>query len=175
MRTTSITLGAAGASAWVPIDSYITGFGLAIGCTITASASLTYKVQYTHSDPWLRQDCYITRSTTIATVTLNNHGINTTTDSITIFGSGDTNLDGTYAVASVSDANTFTYTVANTGATVSKGGVTCTVFRVFDHASIAAKTGDFDGNIAVPVRAVRLYATTYASGKVTMTLNEGRK
>lgn len=40
----------------------------------------------------------------------------------------------------------------------------------FDHATLAAKTTSADGNIVVPVTAIRLNVTIYASGTVTMTV-----
>jgi hypothetical protein len=176
MRTTTlVSAAAAGVSAWVPIDYSLNGFGLAIGCTVTSGGVLTYKAQYTHDDITRYQDCSISRSGTAATVTLNNHGLSGTTDSVFIQGSGDANLDGTYAVASIVNANSFTYTVANSGATASLPGVKCVVMRVFDHPTITGKTANSDGNLAFPVRAVRLNLTAWTSGTATMVLNEGRK
>ena len=40
----------------------------------------------------------------------------------------------------------------------------------YDHATLAAKTTSSDGNIIVPVTAVRLNVTAYTSGTVTMTV-----
>jgi len=40
----------------------------------------------------------------------------------------------------------------------------------FDHATLAAKTTSADGNIVVPVSALRLNVTAYTSGTVTMTV-----
>ena len=40
----------------------------------------------------------------------------------------------------------------------------------FDHATLAAKTASSDGNITVPVSALRLNVTAYTSGTVTMTV-----
>lgn len=176
MRTTSqISQAAVGPTPWVPIDNSLLGFGLNIGCYVSSGASLTYKAQYTHDDLNRFQVCGITRSTTVATVKLTAHGLTGVTDSVIVRGTGDTNLDGTYTVASIVDANTFTYTVANSGATVAKATAECAVVRVFDHSTIAAKTANFDGTLTVPVTAVRLNLTVWASGTVTMLLNMGRK
>jgi hypothetical protein len=176
MRTTSITSAAAtGPSNWVPIDNNLFGFGLTLNCTITSGATITYKVQYTSDRIDFWQPCNITRSGTTATLKLQNHGISGTTDSIVVRGTGDSNLDGVYTVASIADANTITYTVANTGATLAANTAEVVVLRVFDHATITGKTANQDGNIAFPVTAVRLNVTAWTSGKVTMTLNEGRK
>jgi hypothetical protein len=40
----------------------------------------------------------------------------------------------------------------------------------FDHATLVSKTTSSDGNIVVPVTAVRLNVTPYTSGTVTMTV-----
>lgn len=170
MRTTKVTQSAAGATQWVPIEKEMTSFSLTIGCVCSSNINATYKVQYTHDDIWLQQDCFITRAAAVATLTLVNHGL-TTADSIVVQGTNDTNLDGTYTVASVVDQNTITYAVANTGSLVSNGRV-C-VLRVFDHPVITGKTANSDGNIAFPVRAVRLNITAYTAGYVTMILNQG--
>ena len=176
MKTTSIVSpGATGPSAWVPIDNSPSGFGLAIGCTVSSGASLTYKVQYTHDDMNKWQACTVSRSTTVATLKLTAHGITGTTDSIVVRGTGDNNLDGTFAVATIVDANTITYTVANTGATLASNMTQVLILRVFDHTTITGKTANSDGNIAFPVTAVRINNTVWASGLATMTLNEGRK
>jgi hypothetical protein len=176
MRTTSqISQAAVGVTPWVPIDNSLLGFGLNIGCYVSSGASLTYKAQYTHDDLNRFQVCSITRAATVATLKLTAHGFTGTTDSVIVRGTGDSNLDGTYPVATIVDANTITYTVANSGATVAKGTAECVVVRVFDHATITAKTANFDGTITVPVTAVRLNLTIWTSGTVTMLLNMGRK
>lgn len=172
MRTQSTTLSAAGVSPWIPVDYLVSPFSLTISCVCSSNINATYKVQYTPDDIFKVQNCSITRSTTTATLKLTNHGL-TTNDSITVVGSGDPNLDGTYTVASVSDQNTITYTVSNTGATVSAPSAGVIVMRVFDHATITGKTGNFDGSLTVPVRAVRLNVTPYTAGYVSMILNQG--
>jgi hypothetical protein len=176
MRTTKVTLAAAGAGVWVPVDFWKAPFALDIGCIISSGASLTYKVQYTHDNPLgPALNCNITRSTTTATVKTTgvNHGLSVT-DSFTIVGSGDPNLDGTFTPASIVDAVTFTYTVANTGLTQSAGSVGYIPMRVFDHGTITGKTANADGTLTSPVGACRLNATVYTSGFVTMILNQGR-
>jgi len=42
-----------------------------------------------------------------------------------------------------------------------------------DHATITGATANAVGNIAFPVRAVRLNVTAYTSGSVTMTIIQG--
>lgn len=176
MRTTSITGPASTApSVWLPVDNSLFGFGLTLNCTITNGASLTYKVQYTADKMYFFQPCTITRAATVATLKLTAHGISGTTDSIIVRGSGDSNLDGVFAVASIVDANTITYTVANTGATLGANTSEVNILRVFDHSTITGKTANQDGNLAFPVTAVRVINTIWTSGLVTLTVNEGRK
>jgi hypothetical protein len=175
MRTTTQLSGAvAGATPWVPIDNSLLGFGLTIGCTISSGAVLTYKVQYTHDKIFDTKVCNITRAATVATLKLTDHGLSVN-DSIVVMQSGDANLDGTFAVATVVDANTITYTVSNTGLTLASNSSVVSTLRVFDHPTITGKTANSDGNIAFPVTGVRLNLTAWTSGKVSMTLNEGRK
>jgi hypothetical protein len=175
MRATSVNGPAAtGPSSWIPIDNTLNGFGMAISCVITSGASLTYKVQYTFDDPWLTRQCKITRASTTATVTLTAHGL-TAGDSVVVQGSGSSSLDGTYAVASVTNANVFTYTVADSGLTAANHDVRIVTLRVKDHADITGETTTQDGNIAYPARAVRVNNTVWASGLVTLTVVQGRK
>lgn len=176
MRTTSITGPASTApSAWLPIDNSLMGFGAALNCTISSGANLTYKVQYTADKMYNFQPCTITRSATTATLKLTAHGVSGVTDSIVVRGSGDSNLDGVFPVASIVDANTITYTVANTGATLAANTAEVNILRVFDHSTITGKTANQDGNIAFPITAVRVVNTIWTSGTVTLTVNEGRK
>lgn len=173
MRPITVTQGAAGVSAWVPLDIRLVPTNVSLGCTLTSGGTLTYKAQYTFDNLGLKQPCSITRSTTTATLILPDHGITGVTDSIIVGGSGSSNLDGTYQVASIVDANTITYTVANTGATAALTGVWVVILRVFDHATITGRSANFDGVLSAPASAVRLNVTAYTNGKVSMTVNSG--
>lgn len=163
--------GATGVTAWYPVAWAVAPVAIELAAFVDSGATLTYKAQYT-TDALLPLNCNITRSTTTATLKLPNHNL-TTNDSIIVVGSGDTNLDGTYTVASVVDANTITYTVANTGSTQSAGTVGVIPLHVFDHGTITGKSADFDGSISVPVTAVRLNVTAWTSGGVTMLIKQG--
>jgi hypothetical protein len=50
MRPIRVAVGSATVSAPIPLDQYISPFNVAIGVTLSAGASLTYKVQYTFDD-----------------------------------------------------------------------------------------------------------------------------
>jgi hypothetical protein len=171
MRPTSTTLGQAGPSSWIPLNRYQSPFNVALSVTLSSGASLTYKLQHTFDDPQETYACSITRSSTTATVTLTDHGL-VANDSVTVIGAGAP-LDGTYTVASVVDANSFTYTVTNSGATVSAAGAKLAKHRVFDHEGMTGKTANEDGNYAFPVAAVRLNVTAYTGGKATLTIHQG--
>lgn len=172
MKTTSVTVGAAGVSSWIPLDTNRLPFNVGFGCTILTDTTLTYSVQYTFDNLANRQPCSISRSTTTATVTLANHGLSVG-DSVLIENSGSTVLDGTYAVASVTNSSVFTYTVANSGATASALGTTAIIMRVFDHPDIDDETTATNGNIAFPCTAMRLIVTSYTDGAVTLTVAQG--
>ena len=137
-------------------------------------ASLTYSVQHTFDDTTTDRQhiVIISRAGTVATVTDIDHRLSVN-DNIVITGSGDANLDGSYAVASLVDANTYTYTVANTGATTGSVNSKCTSFRVYNHATMVGQTGRLDGNYAFSIQAVRLTVTAYVSGKVDLTILQG--
>lgn len=50
MRPTSVTVGSATTSAWIPVDYRQENFGIGIGCVISGGSTLTYKVQHTFDD-----------------------------------------------------------------------------------------------------------------------------
>lgn len=168
-----VVVGSATKSAWIPLDPAQSPFAIGFGVTLTAAAVLTYKIQHSFDNPNRGVACTITRSTTTATLVLTDHGL-TTSDSVVVSGAGAP-LDGTYDVASVVDADTITYTVANSGATLSSPGAKVAVMRVFDHPTVTAKTTATDGNYAFPVKAMRLNVTAYTSGKATLTALQGER
>jgi hypothetical protein len=165
-----VTVSSATRSAWMPLNAYLSPFNIGIACVCSSNKNFTYSVEYSHDSPLTTLPCSITRSTTTATLTLVNHGL-TTSDSIIVTGSGDANLDGTYQVASVSDQNTITYAVVDTGATASSSARVAPM-RVFTHSTLVSKTANADGNIAYPVHAVRLNVTPWVAGYVTMLVTQ---
>lgn len=171
MRIQYVTIGSATSSAWQPIDYKQKAFAVGLAGIISSGASLTWKVQHTFDDLGRLQPFTASRTTTTATVTLPDHGL-TAGDSIQVQYAGAP-FDGYYAVASVSDQNTFTYTVANSGAAASLPTAQLVAMRVFDNSVLVSQTGRKDANYAFPVTACRLVCTAYTSGKVTLIVTQG--
>lgn len=171
MRPKRVTVGSQTVSPWIPLNRLQDPFNVALAVTLSSGASLTFKVQHSFDDPQETYACSITRSTTTATVTLTDHGL-VANDSVTVVGAGAP-LDGTFTVASVVDANSFTYTVANSGVAISAPGSKLVKHRVFDHETMVGKTANEDGNFAFAVAATRLNVTAYTSGKATLTVLQG--
>lgn len=165
---TSVTVSSATSSAWVPFDRYQPNFSVALAGVISSGATLTWKVEHTFGDVFNGQACSITRSTTTATLVRANHGLSVG-DSVIVVQAGPP-FDGTYAVASVVDANTITYTVTNTDNTVAYGSAKVCLLPVFDHETLVGQTTDADGNYAFPCSACRLTVTAYTSGFVRLTV-----
>jgi len=170
MRPIYVTLGAAGASPWIPINYLQNAFGIGFAVTLSSDGNLTYSVQHTFDDPTTNaRDISIARSTTTATVTDPDHGLNTG-DSVIVESSGSSNLDGTKTVT-VTSANAYTYTVANSGPTAAAAKAKS--LRIFTHEDVAAKTDRQDGNYAYPPRAIRLAISSYTAGKATLAILQG--
>jgi hypothetical protein len=179
MRPIKVTQAAAGASPWIPLDYLQRPFNVALAVSLSEDASgITYTVEYTpdNPNPGRKESnpvVSLSRTTTVATLTLaNNHGL-VTGDSVTVYGSGDANLDGTYAVASTPTTKSLTYTVANTGATAGANSTQAVLMKVFPHDFMAALTARADGNLAFPVMAVRLNNTAYTGGSSTLNILQG--
>jgi hypothetical protein len=170
MQSATVTVSAAGNSPWVAINYLQRKFGVSLFCSPSSGAVLTYKVQHSVSGISTHRSVAWTRSTTTVTVTDTGHNLSAG-DSLNVKDTGNTAIEGFFDVASVVDANTYTYTVANTGTTSGTGVVASG--RVFPHSVITAATTRTDGNYAFPVRLVRLVVTSYTSGSVTMTVLQG--
>lgn len=175
MTIQSVTAIAAGPTAWLPVNPVISPFSLSMSVTLDQAGSGTYKAQYTYDALGkFTQVASITRSTTTATLTLADHGVSSTADCVIVRGAGAP-FDGIYTVAALTSASVFTYTVLNSGLSTAASTAEVCVLRVIDHGTITGKTGNFDGNISVPVTAVRLNVTSYSAGKFTMVTVQGRK
>lgn len=165
MSTTELTLSAAGATAWVPLDTRLNPFEVVVRQDLSSGASLTSKFQYTISPmnkP--REIVSITRSTTTATLTFSSaHGLSAGS-SLVIHGAGAP-FDGTYDVTSVGSATVVTYTVTNSGATTAGAGTKVYTFLVSDWPS-GALTTSADDFISGPVTMVRGVVTAYTGGSV---------
>ena len=182
MQQTQVTVGSATTSAWIPLNTKKPYFATGLFVGLTGTVNLTYKVQ--HAVPTnTNGDCLpisgndagvltkLTRSSTTATLVWPDHGM-TTADSIVVEGAS-TEMNGTFAIAGITDANTLTYTVTDAGATVAGAGFKVMLLKVFDHDTLAAKTTADDGNYAFPVPFCRLNVTAYTSGKATLVVVSG--
>jgi hypothetical protein len=173
MRPTSVRVTAAGPSAWVPLNTYATSIAILLGVVFSSNKNLTVDVEYS-SDQLVPQDCKITRSTTTATLTLTNHGLSVG-DSIVVSQAGAP-LDGTYAVASVTNQNVITYTVANSGVTTTQGKNAQVIpLRISDHPVLSALTANADSNFTVPPSVVRLTCTAFTAGYADLNIRSGSK
>jgi len=169
MRPVNVKMSAAGSSSWVTINQLQVSFGIGIGVSLTSGANLTYTVQHTFDPPDSHRTVSLSRTLTAVTVTDTAHGLSVG-DSVIITGSGFAGGDGTYDVASVVDANTYTYTSGTSGSATGSDNTFVTSFRVFPHATLAALTSRADGNYAFPIQCVRLKLTAWVSGTADMTV-----
>lgn len=168
MQPIQLRLSAAGFSDWIPLARLLgSGFAVGLGVKMSSNGNLTYSVQHTMDYLYNPTQPPIARVTTTATVTWTNHGLSVN-DWVYVWGAGAP-LDGQFAVAAITDQNNFTYTVANSGATGS-GVAWVETARVFEHATLTAKTASADGNYEFPPSACRLAVTTYVAGYVDLTV-----
>jgi len=192
-----VSLTAIGISPWVPLDyrqrPFNVGIQVQVASTVTA-VGFTVEVS---TSRWSKTPAglgggdnviptSITRVTTVATVvTPFNHGLNVN-DTIIVFDSdptsspnadsGATTLDGTFLVASVVSATSFTYTVVDSG--TGAAGNFVSYIPIFHQAASTALTGATASLFAAladqPATAVRLNVTAYTgTGPVTMNVIQG--
>lgn len=170
MRQQVVTLSAAGASQWLFTDPRrFLSFQTGLVVTLDSTANLTYDVELTldANSQERHQIISIARVTTTATVTLVDHGL-AVGDNVTVFNTGESNLDGSHDVATVVDDDSFTYTVADTGAASAEGKLIS--FRVIKHPTLQGDTTAEAGVQDSPVTAIRLNITAYTAGSATLTV-----
>lgn len=172
MRPTFITLAAAGFSAWLPLDYLNNSFDTALGLSLSAGASLVASVQHTLDELNNYVLRSVTRVTTTATVAETAHGLSVG-DWVSVRNSGSSNLDGNFAVASVPNANTYTYTVSNTGISAALPEVATA--RVFTHPSLLGRIARADGVYSYPVRAIRINHDSYTSGQSRLAVLQNKR
>lgn len=176
MRQITITQGAAGTSKWAFLDNRRLGteFNTSLAVLLSFGSTLTYDVETTYDKNTKRRwkDCSISRTTTTATVTLVDHGL-ATGDSAIIFDSNytthapESNFEGAQDVTVV-DADTFSYTVADTGGAAAIARII--TFRVFKHPTLNGDTASQAGVLEFPTEACRLNITAYTDGDAELTL-----
>jgi hypothetical protein len=174
MRTvTDVSLSAPGSSPWIPLNYLAKWFGATAFASLDNGVTASYSMQRTYDDPTIvtARSVVVTRSGTTATVTDAAHGL-LTGDNITMQGIGDGNMDGSHDITVV-DANTYTYTVANSGPTSGGVGAKLNSFRVIPDANMTTKTARADCQLLTPVMAVRLVATAVSGGNVRLRVIQG--
>lgn len=162
---------ATGNGPWVPLNYIQNAFQVSLFVNPGTGVTLAAKVQLSGDDAEANvRAVSITRVTTTATVVDTNHGL-ITGDSILVTAAGapfDTSATPFSADVTVVDANTYTYTVANTGPTTAQSSAKVRSLRVFDHATLNAVTARANGNIAFPVKAARLQIATLSGGAASV-------
>ena len=174
MRSTLAPVGATGPGQWFPIDTVQSGFGVGYFCNVQQGSTLTYKIQHGFYDPAVDQlvPLSITRVTTTATVTFPSAVTPKVGDVLVVISAGAP-FDGTFDVASVTNASTVTYTVPNSGATTAGAGAQVLIIRTEDDPIVVSQTSSTSGNIAFPTNAIRLNVTAWSAGAVSLTVNQG--
>lgn len=177
MRQQVTTLSAAGVSPWLLMDNrrHGTEFNASLAVTLSQAANLTYDVELTYdrNDINRANKVSITRVTTVATVTLVNHGLRVG-DSVVIFDTNYTshnpepNFEGTFQVVTTPTDDTFTITVVDTGQASSIGRLL--PFRTFKHATLEGTIASETGEQNDPVSAIRLNVTSHTAGDATLTV-----
>lgn len=177
MRLNRASVGSA-SSVILPLDPHKTSFAMNTMMYGSSTISATAQVDGTLSDLGNLIPVTISRSTTTATVTfpsVNPHTLGGTKDYVVITGTGNSNLDGTYPVASVTNDTVLTYTVANSGASTGIGFATPVRFieTVIASASVSATAPAVPAVSATaanlyltPFSAVILKCTSYSAGTV---------
>ncbi len=176
MRQQVVTRNEAGTTKWLQVDNrrHGTEFNTSLAVTFDTDGNLTYDVDLTYDrfDQNRYQKVTLARVTTTATATLVGHGL-VTGDNVEIFDTNytnhdsETNFEGSFDVTVV-DKDTFTYTVANTGATSAIGRAI--TFRVVKHPTLQGDTSAQVGIQNEPVSAVRLNITAFTAGSATLTV-----
>lgn len=175
----SVVLAAVGTSIVVPLSYLSNGIAIAVaGLLSSDNSGITYSIQHTMDD--MTDDAcrsvLISRTTTTATVTDPLHGM-VSGDTVIIDNSGDANLDSPVDAqkrpfpiqVTVTDVNTYTYTVANTGAAASKPTVRAKRQRWFSLTALTgATTRIYQAFTGQPITGLRLIITARTAGSVEM-------
>jgi hypothetical protein len=169
-----------GISPWMILDYLQRPFNVGLYSSLSPDASgITYSVEMTPDNPNItkgtrNQVVSLTRVAGVVTVVwANPHGLSTG-DAIKVYNSGDPNLDGDQAVASTPGTTSATYAVANTGALLGSTYTEAVALRVFPlAANFTAATTRQSGLLLTPCWAVRLRASAWVAGSVTLEVVQG--
>lgn len=172
MRPISVRLAAVGNSAWLQLNRVAQSYWTSLGVSLSSGANLTYSVQHTTDDIHERfTEFSITRSTTTATIKLAGHGLSVN-DWVMGVGIGAP-FEGEFAVASVSDADTLTITVADAGLSARVNGALHKA-RVVTHDILAGKQVSAESNYSFSPIACRLAVTAHTAGTADLKVVQGR-
>lgn len=171
-RPKTVRVDAAEFSDWISINRMTTSFTVGLAVEFSDDGNLTVDVQQTFDDPYERTMCQFARVGTSLTVNKPDHGL-VADDWAKIEGSPGGIWDAQYAVASVTDADNFVVTVANSGAAAGSGWVKTA--RVSPHPVLAGLTADAQSNYSAPPRACRLNCSAYTAGFAELTVIQGGK
>lgn len=173
-RNKTVRLSSATFSDWIRINAHLGQGSFAVGLAgvMSSNGNLTWSVQHTLDPIYVGvKDWSASRTTTTATVTRTNHGLSV--GSWVYFPDGPAPFNAAYSVATITDQNTFTFTVANSGAsTVGNGAYPMHTARVIDHDDLVGETTTQDGNYAFPPVACRLIVTSYTAGYIDLTVSQ---
>lgn len=159
----NVSVSGTGNTGILPVDYRQRPFNITVRAIVPSTETATYTVYQTLDSPDVQlAPTSVTQSTTTATLTYTNHGMNVG-DWIRVQYSGSTKLDGFYTVASVTSANAFTYTVTS-GSDTAGPFTTWTPFRVLAITALSAKSASADATIVAPVRAVIGVISAHGSG-----------
>lgn len=159
----NIPVSATGNSGIAVMDYRQRPFDVSVRVVVPSTETATFTVYQTLDNPnTLIAPTSITQSTTTATMVAPNHGLNTT-DFVRVQNSGSVKLDGFYPIASVTDKNTVTYTVA-TGSDTAGTFVTYTPFRCVAISALSAKSATTDTTIVAPVTGLIMVISAHGAG-----------
>lgn len=179
MRQQVVKLDQVGVSPWLFTDNrrHGTDFNLGIQVTLAPASTLTYSVEATkdrNAVERVRSDLSIARALTVATGTLLDHGLKTG-DSARIYDTNftahnpESNLEGLFTITVV-DKDTFTYTVADTGAAAASPARILTFNVHALQAALTAETAAANAAVVEPLSAVRLNVTAFTAGSAQLTV-----
>jgi len=166
MKLKRITVDNAVVGNWIPLNR-MSRDNVGIVVSAHASAGGTYDVNFTESALNSRGvPSTFSRTTTVLTVTLVNHGL-TTADNVMI---QDSDYVGQHDIASVVDDDSFTVTVADAGQNSTNGLIVPVIVSTL--TGFSAATGRVDGLIDASVVAVRLNCTNSTGGPHDISINQ---
>ena len=158
---------AAAVGDWIPLNRR--SFGT-VGFTVSPDngAGGTYAVNFTESpiQSGIKGTPY-TRSTTTLTVTLTAHGLATSDDVVIM---DHSTLNGVYRVATVTNANVITVTVADSGPAA--GTLTIAPVIVDTVTDFVTASGKTSGNIFASTVAIRLNCANGTTAPHRISINQ---